>query len=68
MFYQHLQPLSLKKFIAAFRVKINESFTSNEQSFYGTVALNTEDSAMSHVSVIDRDGNGVSITSSIGHV
>lgn len=65
---QHLQPLSLKKFIAAFRVKINESFTSNEQSFYGTVALNTEDSSMSHVSVIDREGLAVSITSSIGHV
>ncbi len=68
MSYQHLQPLSLKKFIAAFRVKINESFTSNEQSFYGTVALNTEDSSMSHVSVIDREGLAVSITSSIGHV
>ena len=50
------------------RAKINESFTSNEQSSYGTVAFNADDSAMSHISVIDRDGLAVSVTSSIGNV
>ena len=60
--------MTLKTFVNEVRAKINESFTSNEQSSYGTVAFNADDSAMSHISVIDRDGLAVSVTSSIGNV
>ena len=47
------------------RSKINDSFTSNDPEYYGAVVYTPEDRGTSHVSVLDGDGMGVSITSTI---
>lgn len=47
---------------------INDTWTSNDPNFYGAVTSNPEDHGTCHVSVLDEDGNAVSVTSTINQV
>ncbi|XP_043464243.1 glutathione hydrolase 1 proenzyme-like isoform X2 [Leptopilina heterotoma] len=47
---------------------INDTWTSNDPNFYGAVTSNPEDHGTCHVSVLDADGNAVSVTSTINQV
>ena len=47
------------------RSKINDSFTSNDPAYYGAVVYVPEDKGTSHVSVLDGEGMGVAVTSTV---
>jgi len=57
--------LTLKSLAEETLAKINDSFTSNNPSYYGAVTYNPDDSGTSHISVLDADGLAVSVTSTV---
>ena len=64
-----MQNLTSQQFVEEVRAKIENNFASDENTFSESVKSEIEDNAVtSHVSVLDRDGLAVSVTSSIGHV
>ena len=64
-----MQNLTSQQFVEEVRAKIENHFASDDNTFFESVKSEIEDNAVtSHVSVLDRDGLAVSVTSSIGHV
>ncbi|XP_053609314.1 glutathione hydrolase 1 proenzyme-like isoform X2 [Plodia interpunctella] len=50
---------------ASIRLRINDSWTSNDTAYYGAEQYNKPDAGTAHISIIGTNGDAVSVTSSI---
>lgn len=60
-----METLASKSFADETFDKFNDSFTSNDPAFYGAVIHNPDSKGTSHISVLDRDGFAVSVTTTV---
>ncbi|XP_046440624.1 glutathione hydrolase 1 proenzyme-like [Daphnia pulex] len=60
-----METLASKSFADETFDKFNDSFTSNDPAFYGAVIHNPDSKGTSHISVLDRDGLAVSVTTTV---
>ncbi|KAK4015774.1 Gamma-glutamyl transpeptidase [Daphnia magna] len=63
--YQLTETLASKRFADETFEKFNDSYTSNDPAFYGAVIHNPDSKGTSHISVLDRDGLAVSVTTTV---
>jgi len=57
--------LTSKTFAGETYARINDSFTSNDPAHYGAVTYTPDDSGTTHISVLDKNGLAVSVTSTV---
>jgi len=60
--------LTSKTFAEETYARINDSFTSNDPAHYGAVTYTPDDSGTTHISVLDKNGLAVSVTSTVNLV
>ena len=65
IFFKLTEKLVSQSLATETRKKINDSFTTNDPSYYGAVVYNPDDQGTSHVSTLDKDGLAVSVTSTV---
>lgn len=63
--FQVIANLQSKDFAKATRSKIQDNWTSTDAKYYGVDVEMLEDHGTAHLCVIDKDGNAVSVTSTI---
>ncbi|CAG5045037.1 unnamed protein product [Parnassius apollo] len=57
--------ITTPEYAAEIRQRINDSYTSNDTSVYGATEYNKPDAGTAHISIIGKNGDAVSVTSSI---
>lgn len=62
---QLTENLESESWVRESREKIRSPVSSDDPLFYGAVGSNREDKGTSHVSVLDKDGMAVAITTTI---
>ncbi|XP_014274888.1 glutathione hydrolase 1 proenzyme isoform X3 [Halyomorpha halys] len=62
---QLVHNLTSSQYAMKTRLRINDTRTYNEPNYYGAVFYNQEDHGTAHISVLSKDGDAVSVTSTI---